>query len=455
MGWVANFISKAVMAGFITGMAIQIIVGQLGKLLGIDTGDGNTFEKLWSAITQVGDWNTTAVVLGVGSLVLIFGLQRTMPKVPAALTAVAIASVLVVLLDPAIDIVASIPQGLPSVGLPSGIDLDTWLTLLVGGAVVLLVAFSEGWGASSELAEKTHDDLDTNQEFRAYGIGNLGAGILGGMGVTGSLSKSAAAEAAGARTQVSNILLAGMVLLTLLFFAPLFQWLPETVLAAIVINAMWGAASPRKLERLWRVDHVDFVLALATFLVVLTLDLLPAMIAGIVLSILYMVYRLSFPGRSVLGRVPATGDYEAMRWQYGQRSGAIDSDAEAVPGVIVYRFSAPLVFSNAGAFKQTGQDLLIEAAAKEGLPHTVVVDCEEIFLVDSTGAAALSHYHAYAERYGVDLRMARVHSGTHELLTLAGVVEEIGEDRLHDTVRGAVDAAIAKTTDHRRESPST
>ena len=444
MGWVANFISKAVMAGFIFGMSIQIIVGQFGKLFGVDISDGSAAEKLWAAVTSIGDWNISASVVGIGALLLIFGLQRFMPKVPAALSAVIIASAIVAVLSPSIDIVAEIPQGLPSFGVPTGIDLETWLTLIVGGIIVLLVGFSEGWGAESSLAEKTHDDLDTNQEFRAYGLGNLGAGLLGGMGVTGSLSKSSAAVAAGAKSQFSNILLAGFVILTLLFLAPLFQWLPETVLAAIVINAMSGSASPRKLERLWKVDRIDFAFALVTFLIVFFADLLPAMIGGIVMSVVYMIYRISFPGRSTLGRVPETGDYEAMKWEYGRRSGTTHSDAEAVPGVIVYRFASPLIFANAEAFKQTGQNLLISAAKDGPLPHTMVIDFEEVILADSTGTAELSALFNYAQRYGVDLMLARVHSGTHKLLELAGTADELGEERFYHTVRGAVDAAVAK-----------
>ncbi len=214
MGWITNFISKAVMSGFIIGMSIQIIVGQFGKLFGVDVVDGNTFEKLWSAFSQITDWNWTAVVIGVGSLVLIFAIQRFVPKIPAALTGVVVASVLVAVFDPDIALVAMIPQGLPSLGLPTGIDASTWGSLLAGAAVVALVGFSEGWGASGSLSRKTHDQLDTDQEFRAYGFGNIGAGLLGGMVVTGSLSKSAAAESAGAKTQMSNIFLAGMVLLT-------------------------------------------------------------------------------------------------------------------------------------------------------------------------------------------------------------------------------------------------
>ena len=446
LGWVTNFMSKAIMAGFITGMSIQIIVGQLGKLFGVEVADGNTFQKLWSAVSQVGDWNWTATVIGVGSLLLIFAIQRYLPKLPAALTAVVISSVIVAVAGPDIDLVAEIPQGLPSFALPTGIDGSTWLSLLAAGAVVLLVGFSEGWGASANISKKTHDSLDTNQEFRAYGVGNIGAGLLGGMATTGSLSKSAAAMSAGAKSQMSNIFLAGMVLLTLAFFGPLFQWLPETVLAAIVINAMSESASPRKLEKLWRIDKVDFALGLITFLLVLALDLLPAMIVGIVLSIIYIIYRISFPGRAVMGQVPATGDFEVISWAYGRRSAITNSEAKPVPGVIVYRLASPLISANAEPFKKTGEELLIKAAAEGELPHTMVIDFEEIIFVDSTGAEALTDFLNYAQRYGVDLALARVHSGAHELLKTAGVMEEIGEQHIYDTIREAVQAAISLST---------
>jgi MFS superfamily sulfate permease-like transporter len=356
---------------------------------------------------------------------------------------VVISSVIVAVAGPDIDLVAEIPQGLPSFALPTGIDGSTWLTLLAAGAVVALVGFSEGWGASANISKKTHDSLDTNQEFRAYGAGNIGAGLLGGMATTGSLSKSSAAMSAGAKTQMSNIFLAGMVLLTLAFFAPLFQWLPETVLAAIVINAMAGSASPSKMRKLFQFFKVDFALGLITLLLVLALDLLPAMIVGIVLSIIYIIYRVSFPGRAVLGRVAETGDYEAISWQYGRRSGSTHSEAQAVPGVIVYRFAAPLIFANAEAFKKTGEALLIRAGADGELPHTMVIDCEEIITVDDTGAAVLTDFFNYAQRYGIDLALARVHSGTHQRLKMAGVLDEIGEQRFFDTIRHAVSAATS------------
>ncbi len=447
MGWISNFMSKAVMGGFIIGLSIQIIIGQFGKLFGVDQSGDNTVQKLWSVISEFDKWNWTATAVGVGSLLAIFAIQRFVPKLPAALIAVAVTSVIVAVFDPDLDLVAKIPQGLPSPGLPTGIDGSTWITLLLGAGVVALVGFSEGWGASTAVAAKTHDQLNTDQEFRAYGFGQFGAGLLGGMVVTGSLSKTSAAEAAGAKTQMSNLILAGLVLLTLAFLAPAFQWLPETVLAAIVINAMWSSASPHKLQVLWKVDKVDFSLGLITLIAVLLVGLLPAMVTGIVLSIVYMVYRVSFPGRAVLGQLPDSGDFVAKSWMYGRRHGRIDNEAQAVPGVIVYRFSAPLIFSNATAFTNTGKAILIEAAAKEGLPRRLVIDFEEVFLVDATGAAAVTALFEYAGRYGVELVLARVHSAAHELLMATGVIDAVGEKRIYGTIRGAVAAGHTQPAD--------
>ena len=390
--------------------------------------------------SQVGSWNLTATVLGVGALVLIFAIQRFMPKAPAALTAVVIASAIVAIFSPSIELVAKIPTGLPHLVNLGGISSSDWVTLLLGGAVVALVGFSEGWGASATVARKTHDDLNSDQELRAYGVGSLGAGLLGGMAVTGSLSKSSVAMSAGAKTQMTSIFLALIVLLVLLVLAPALQWLPECVLAAVVINAMSGSANPAKLTRILKVDTVDFVLGLITGLLVLAVSLLAAMVTGIVLSIVYLIYKVSFPGSSVLGRIAATGDFETMKWKWAGHEGSGNPHAQPVPGVIVYRFHAPLIFSNSQSFKDAGEGLLIEAGSDGGLPKTLVIDCEEMFKVDTTGAAAVTSLHRYAQRFGVELALARVHDDAREVLESAGVIDQLGERHVFDTVRHAVDA---------------
>ena len=269
-------------------------------------------------LKNIGHWNWTSTVLGILALVLIFAIQRFVPKVPAALTAVVLASIYVA------------------------------------------------------VASRT------------------------------SRSSRRPPETAGAKSQMSNIFLAIVVLLTLAFLAPLFQWLPEACLGAVAINVMWGSASPMR-------------------------------VIG--------VFRVSFPGRAELGRDDKTGEFEARMWIHGAKKGAGDPDARPVPGVMLYRFDAPLIYSNSEAFKQTGERFLIDAAAKGPLPKTLVIDFEEVFYTDVSGAGALRNLHNYADRYGVGISIARLHSAARETLAADGVLIEIGEDRIYDSVQAAVDAA--------------
>ena len=441
LGWIVNFMSKAVMAGFITGMAIQIIVGQLGHVTGVEESSGNTFQKLWSVLSHVSSWNWTSTAVGLLAIALIFTLQRYLKAVPAALTAVILGSVYVAIATPDIELVKKIPKGLPSFAVPTGLSGSTWATLLLGAGVVALVGFSEGWGAESAIASKTHDELDANQEFRAFGVGSIGAGLLGGMAVAGSLSKSSAAMTAGAKSQMANIFLAGFVLLTLLLFAPLFQWLPEAVLAAVVINAMWGSASPKKVMKLRHDDRIDFGLGIVTGIAVLAIDLLPAMVLGIILSIIYLIYRVSYPGRAELGQDEKTGDFEARHWMSGTKQGEGNPGARAVPGVMLYRFDAPLVFSNADAFKSSGQQILIDTAATGPLPPALVIDFEEVFYTDASGAESIRGLKRYASRYDVEILIARLHADARQTLARDGVLAEIGEDHIYDSVHAAVAAS--------------
>ena len=206
---------------------------------------------------------------------------------------------------------------------------------------------------------------------------------------------------------------------------------------------MWGSANPRKVLKLWNQNKIDFGLGLITGLIVLGFDLLPAMITGIVLSIIYLVYRVSFPARAELGRDSTTGDFRALGWVHGATLEKGDPDAEPIPGVIVYRFAAPLVFSTAQAFKGSAEQLLIDAGAKGPLPHTLIIDCEEMFYADVSGASALHGLKAFTDRYGVRIALARLHTHARQALTDDGVLAEIGADRVYPTVHAAVAAAAS------------
>jgi high affinity sulfate transporter 1 len=427
LGWVANFMSKTVIEGFIIGLSINIIIGQLDGLLGIEVVGESAVEELGDALSQIGDYDLATLTVGAVSLALLFSLGRLIPKLPAALTVVALSVLYVELADPSIAIVGDIPQGLPDLGIPDFSSSDIG-GLIAGGLAVALIGFSEGYGAASSFARKHKDRLENNQEFIAYGSSNIGAGLSGGMVVGGGLSKSAANDTAGAKSQLSNAVNAVLVVLTLLFLAPFFENLPEATLAAVVIHALWHSASPRKLAPVWRVNRQEFWIAVVVLVTVLTLDTLPAIIIGVIVSLGLLVYRISFPKASELGRDPATGVFQSRE--------AYES-AERIPGIVVYRFDAPLIYSNAEAFGNAARDL-VDAADPPA--RVLVVDCEQMFRIDFTGAEAVDGLIEDMRERNVELRLARLHHSPLATLEASGALAKLGEENVFPEIRKAVDA---------------
>jgi high affinity sulfate transporter 1 len=426
LGWVANFMSKTVIEGFIIGLSINIIIGQLDDILGIEVVGESALDELWDALSQIGDWDHATMVVGFVSLALLFGLERFIPKVPAALTVVVLGVLYIELLEPSdIAIVGDIPQGLPDVGLPEFSSSDVG-GLIAGGLAVALIGFSEGYGAASSFARKYGDRLANNQEFIAYGASNIGSGLTSGMVVGGSLSKTAANDSARARSQLSNVVLALLVVLTLLFLAPFFEKLPEATLAAVVIHALWHSANPRKLAPVLRVSRQELALALVVLVTVLTLDTLPAIILGVVISLGVVVYRLSFPQSSELARDPETGTFESRTYH---------EEAEPVAGVVVYRFEAPLVYANSDRFADSARDLVDLA---EPPARVLVVDCEVMYEIDFTGIEALDGLIEDLREHNVDVRLARVHAPVLDKLRTGGVLAKLGEGRVYSRVETAV-----------------
>ncbi len=428
LGWVANFMSKTVIEGFIIGLSINIIIGQLDDLLGIDVVGENALAELWDVLSQLGDWGRSTAVVGAISLALLFGLERFVQKLPAALTVVVLGVLFIELFDPSgISIVGDIPQGLPDVGIPEFSSSDVG-GLIAGGLAVALIGFSEGYGAASSFARKYGDRLDNNQEFIAYGASNVGAALTSGMVVGGSLSKTAANDSAKAKSQMSNVVLAVMVVLTLLFLAPFFESLPEATLAAVVINALWHSANPRKLAPITRVNRLEFWLAVAVLFTVLILDTLPAIIVGVTVSLGMLIYRASFPRASELGRDPSTGMFESR---------TSHEEAERIAGIVVYRFEAPLMYANAGTFAAAALDL-VDAADPQA--RVLVIDCEEMFGIDFTGVEAVAGLVEDMQARRVDVRLARAHETTLGRLRAGGVIATLGDEKIFRRVEDAVSA---------------
>jgi sulfate permease, SulP family len=442
LGFVANFISEPVLKGFIIGMALTIMVGQLSKLFGMEGTEGNFFEKLWGWLTNLDETHLPTLAVGLISLAIVFACREYLPRAPGPLVAVIFGIVAVALFDldsSGVSIVGEIAAGLPTLGLPDA-TLDHYRSIAPAALGVMLVGFAEGLGAAKTYAARHHYEIDANRELIGLGAANLGAGISGGMVVNGSLSKTAVNGSAGAMSQMSGVVVAALTIVTLLFLTALFADLPEATLAAIVIAAIVELVDIDSLRELYRTysDRLgriygfaarpDFIAALAALLGVLIFDTLPGLFIGIAMSLFLMVYRISKPNIARLGVEPGTSVY-------------VDTDrhpeAATPAGVEVLRVESGLFFGNADFVRTHVRSL----AANEGA-RAVIIDAETVPFVDVTSVKMLSELAEELSRSGVRLGLAKDIGQVRDLLP---ETDEGASVEIYDTIDEAV-AAMSQTS---------
>lgn len=440
LGFLANFISEPVLKGFIVGLALTIIVGQIPKLLGIEKGEGNFFEQLWDVITSIGQTHLLTLVIGLSSLLVVLGFRRYAPVVPGSLVAVILGIVAVATLDlqdHGVAIVGHIDAGLPSLGLPD-VALSDSLGLVASAVGVMLIGFAEGLGAAKTYATRNHYEIDPNRELIGLGASNVGAGLSSGMVVNGSLSKTAVNGSAGARSQVSGLIVAVLTVVTLLFLTPLFEDLPEATLAAIVIAALIELVDVPTLVRLYRTyserlipvfgpaARADFIAAVAALLGVLVFDTLPGLFIGIASSLLLLIYRASRPRIARLGRVPGTPSLYADVERH--------PEFETVDGVVILRVEGALFFADAEHVRAA----LLSAGSGDGTT-SVILDAETIPAIDITAVEMLRQVRGELEARGVRLLLA------HDI----GQIRDLLEDEPHDRAWSyrTVEEAVRSATD--------
>ncbi len=428
LGWIVNFISRPVLHAFVAGLSISIIVGQLDGLLGVEVTADSAVARLLDIVTRVGDWHPLTTAIGVAAVVCLLVLERYARRIPAAVIVVAIGIVVAVAfgLDArGVAVVGEIPQGLPRIAIPD-LSGTRWLELFAGGTALLLVGFSEGYAAASAVSARTGEEVDADQELVGAGVANVASGLLGGLAVSGSLSKSAASQAAGARSQVANLAGGLVVLATLLFLGPVFRYLPEPVLAAVVIAAVLPSASPRRVLDLWQVNRLDFTAGAVTFALVLVWETLPAMMVGVALSLAFVVRRASFP--DVVELVPVDGVFRNA----AEAGTAAAPAGSAEDRVAVLRFEAPLVYANADRLGLATRTLI---GRRSGLER-VVLDAEMISDLDSSGAEVLEALDDDLAAHGIALHLARMHHHARAQLERSRM-----RDRFHDRMHASVHEA--------------
>ena len=443
MGWVSTFMAKTVLEGFVIGLAMVVLIGQADKLFGVTAEGDNFWEEAWDLINSLGDAHLETTVIGVGSLVLLFGLGRFVPKAPGALITVFLGiavSAALNLEDEGVHIVGEIPSGLPPFGRPDGISLSDIQSLLPGALGIVLVAYAESLAVASSYATKYKYKVDSNQELIALGWSNIGAGMSQGFVVSGSLSRTAAADSAGQKTQMSALINGAFVIITVLALTALFNDLPEAVLGAIVIHAVWHLIDFEKLYKMYKVSQPDFAVAMICMLGVLTVDILAGLLIAVAVSLLVLVFKASRPSLPVLGRDPEKNVYRSIERH---------PESETYPGLIIFRLDAELFFANATYFR----DRLGEQRVIADPPaRAILVDAEAITDMDLTAAAMLKELTSELAAEGIELLFAVVHQTVREMMERSGVEDAIGADHIYPTVQDGVDYFLAQRPEAGQEN---
>jgi high affinity sulfate transporter 1 len=430
-GFVADLLSKPTQIGYMNGLALTIIIGQLPKLLGFSVdADGLIAEAraFVSGLAQ-GQANTTAAVVGVASLAGILLLNRLLPKLPSVLIVVVLAAVVVNALDleeHGVDTVGVIPQGFPPFTIPS----VTWSDvppLLLGAFAIAVVALADTMSTASAFAARRREQVRGNQEMIGIGAANIAAGFFQGFPVSTSGSRTAVAEQAGSRSQVTGVVGAGVITLVLVFATGAMEFVPQPTLGAIVIVAALALADIAGTRRLWRQRRMEFTLSMIALLGVALLGVLPGILIAVGLSILNVFRRTWWPHHTELGRVAGIeGLHDTERYP----------DAELLPGLVVYRFDAPLIFANARMFSEAMR--LISEQHPD--LRWILIAAEPITDVDTTAADMLHELDLWLNERGVSLVFAEMKDPVREKIEQYELTDTIDPAHFFPTL----DAALAE-----------
>lgn len=435
MGWIARFISRAVITGFLFGAAIDVTAGELPKITGSDGSGDNAWQKFWSWIRGLDGFDGTTLLVGSLSLAALFGLRAVAPRVPGALVVVIaglVASAVFNLGDNGVALVGDVPRGLPSVDVPD-LQLVADHAILVGLAsvAIVLIGFSQSAGDARYFATKHGYQVDIDQESFAQGAANAGAGLIQGIPVSTSLSASSLNDRAGAKSQLASLTTGGAVFLTLIIFAPLFSDLPKAVLGAVVIEAVTtGMMDIPELRRLFAVKRSDFWIAIAAIVGVVLGGVLAGVVIGVVLSVGWLLRVVTSPAMPLLGRAPGTHVFRELEDYPGD---------EQIPGVAALRLDGALFFVTAESLEERIHELLRTADTP---PDVVIFNLQSVNFVDSQGASKLGEIADYLHANGVSFRLARVKPRVMDVLERDGLIQRIGPASVHLDVAEAVEAHL-------------
>jgi sulfate permease, SulP family len=437
LAFLGDLLSRPVLVGYMAGIGILMIDGQIDGFLGISTDADGLGRHLQEVATGLGDVDPAVPILALLVLVSLFVMARLSPRLPGPLLAVVAAAVLAAVLASlghTVPLVGAVPQGLPLPAWPA-VDSSDAIALLLGGLGVTLVAFTDTTLTGRAFRRRGDVDLEPSSELRALSVGNLGAGILQGMPVSSSGSRTAVAGSSGATSQGYSLIAAIGVIAVLVFAAPALSVLPKAGLAALVIYAALRLIDIGQFRALWRFSPVEFVLALATMIAVLALGLLYGVLVAVALSVVAMAAQVARPASAALGFVPGLAGMHDVD--------DFDEVAE-VPGLLIFRYDSPVFFANAAHFRDEAQRLIDERMP--GL-RWFALNCEAIVEIDSTAVEALIALIGDVREDGIEFALVRAKRELVDQLARVGLDTDIGADRIFPTLPKLVEAYEAAHPD--------
>lgn len=436
LGFVTELLSKPIRYGYMNGIALTVLISQLPKLLGFSidgVGPLRDVARIAESVLHA-QANWTAFAVGAGTLIAILLLKR-FERIPGILIAVVGATVVVGALgldeSAAVKVLGPLPQGLPSFALPS-INLADLAEIVIGGCAVAMVAFADTSVLSRTYAAKTHSQVDPNQEMIGLGAANLAAGLFQGFPISSSSSRTPVAEASGAKTQLTGVVGAVSVALLLLLAPDLLKNLPTSALAAVVIAAAIGLFEFDDLRRIFRIQRWEFWLSVVCFLGVAVLGVIPGIGLAVVIAVIEFLWDGWRPHSAVLGRVDGIRGYHDIQ-RY--------PDARLIPGLVLFRWDAPLFFPNAELFRQR----MLEAVESSPTPvRRIIVTAEPVTSIDVTSADMLVELEQTLRASRIELRFAEMKDPVKDKLKRFELLERFGAANFYPTLGAAVDAYLAE-----------
>ncbi len=413
LGAIADLVSKPVMTGFLFGLGLTIMIGQLPSVLGLPAGEGNFFPRLWDLLGDLGDVDTTTLAVGLGSLAVLLGGRRLVPAIPSTLIVLVLSIAATALFDlgeHGVALVGEVPTALPDPAIPD-VSADD-LVKLIAPALGVLVVSAEAVGVARSLATEHGYRVDANRDLVGLGTANLLAGLSSGFVQSGGASQTAAADGAGGRSQLAAIAAAGLILLTGAFLAPLFEDLPQATLGAIVVVAVAGFFRVAELHRFFRIRRGAVVWAGLALLGVLLLGVLQGLVVTAGLTLVYVIKMLARPSVGRLARDPATG-----AWGHVERH----PDWELPKSVVVVRSDGPLFYANTDAVKER----ILALARTDPRPAAVAFDLAQSTELDVQTADTLGELVDALAADGIELRLANVRAPALAILRRAGIADRV------------------------------